>query len=161
MAIVKVIFVRGGDNLVDNVIAAASCGPFVHVAIMVPDIGLVESLGEGGPGIIPPCVRLSPSRKYDNRDDVEIILVDLPNIAAAQDEAERLLGRPYGYIDCITTGLRDMLGVKYPGDGDITDHCSETVARILRVGGDDILPTTDPDNISPMDEEKALKGENR
>jgi hypothetical protein len=156
MAKVQVIFVRGENNLVDNAIVAATGGPFVHVAIKVPCVGLIESLGKGGPGILPPCVRISSWRKYTNAN-VKIIEIDLPNIEAAQAEAEKLIGRPYGYIEDLTTGLRDILGINYPGDGDITDHCSETVARILRSGGQNILPGTAPDNMSPEDEEKALE----
>ncbi len=152
-----VYFVVGEEgNLVDEIITHASKGPYSHVAIFVPGVGLVESWGEIGPGIMPPCVRLAPLRKFDGRSDVTIARIDLPNLAAAQDEAERLIGTPYGYPDCATTGLRELFGIKPKGNGILTAHCSETVARILRAGEYVLLPEEAPDNISPNAEAKEL-----
>lgn len=158
MSKVQVIFVPGTvDSGVDKIISLASGGPFVHVAVKVPGVGLVESLGEGGPNIIPPCVRISSWRKYDNAD-VKIFDVELPNFEAAQAEAEKLIGTAYGYDNCIVTGLHDVFGLNLPDDGLLTAHCSKTAALILRAGGDNILSSIAADNISPEDEEKALEG---
>ena len=156
MAQVKVIFVRGQDNLVDNVIAGASHGPYVHVAIKVPGVGLVESLGNERVGIILPGVRISPWRKYDSNPDVTIIDVELPDMAAAQVEAEKMFGRPYGYDACIDGGMQDMFGVQMPGNGELTANCSETVTRILRAGGRQVLPDQTADSVTPMALMRAL-----
>ena len=155
MGQVTVIFVRGQDNLIDNVIAKASGGPFVHVAIMVPDVGLVESLGMGGPGIIPPCVRISSLRKYDNAN-VEKFDVDLSDLPAAQAKAEELIGTEYGFDNLVAGGLFDLFGIEVPDLLRCAD-CSRTVALILHEGGKDILPGVPTGSITPMDEERELK----
>jgi len=98
----------------------------------------------------------SPATTYDGLD-TKIITVDVPNMEAAEDKAKKLLGKPYGYIDCVNGGLHDLTGKNVPGDGEITVNCSEAVTRILRAGGLDILPGLYADNVTPADLLKALE----
>jgi len=99
----------------------------------------------------------SPLTAYDDFKH-DIITVDLPDYKAAEKECQKLLGTPYGYRACIDGGLHDLLGIAVPGDGDNTVDCSEAVTRILRAGGLDIFPDFNPDNVTPADLMKKLKG---
>ena len=146
---VTVIFVHG-DILIDKVIDVVTNGPYSHVAIKVPGVGLLESLAAMHYGIIPPCVLISPWRKYDGNPDAKFIDIEVPNLAAGQDEAERLFGRPYGYIDCLGGAERDMTGANPKGDGEWSDDCSEAVTRVLRSCEINVLPDVNADNVTPM-----------
>lgn len=156
MGKVTIIFVRGSEtNLVDKIIADVSNGPFTHVAIKVPGVGLIESRGDFGPGVIPPCVRVSSWRKYDNAD-TEAIDLELPDLEAARAEAEKLVGSLYGYVDCAGGAVHDLMDIDLKGNGLVSANCSETVARVLRSGGLSILPGVEADNITPMDLKRAI-----
>jgi hypothetical protein len=125
------------------------------VAIQIPDVGLVEARGDFGPGVIPPCVRISSWRKYDNAN-TEVVELELPDLEAAQVEAERLLGSLYGYVDCAGGALNDIINVNLKGNGSVTNNCSEAVTRILRASGLNFLPGIEADNITPMDLKRAI-----
>lgn len=53
-------------------------------------------------------------------------------------------------------GLQNMFGVQMPGNGELTANCSETVARILRAGGRQVLPDQAADSVTPMALMRAL-----
>ncbi|MBP2644285.1 MAG: hypothetical protein H6Q67_2172 [Firmicutes bacterium] len=110
--------------------------------------GILEALDDG-------FVK-SPLNAYDGFKTT-ILSVDLPNIEAAEKEAEKLLGKPYGWNACIDGGLHDLLGVTVPGDGEKTVDCSEAVTRILQAGGVDIFPDFTPDNVTPADLMRKLE----
>jgi len=97
----------------------------------------------------------SPVDEYKDCD-TKIITVDVPSLQAAEVKAQELLGKPYGYIDCLSGGLHDLTGKNILGDGEITVNCSEAVCRILRAGGLDILPGVYADDVTPADLLKAL-----
>jgi len=144
-----VILVQGDNtNLVDHVINDVSQGEYSHSAIKF-DWGIIESLGIKDPGDKYPGVWLHDPGKYDNAM-VTRIEVDLPDIPAAEVEARLLIGTLYGYTDCVRGGLYDLLGVELEGNK-ITANCSETVTRILRAGGLNILPDIEADCITPND----------
>jgi len=92
----------------------------------------------------------SPLTAYDGFKTT-ILSVDLPDIEAAEKEAEKLLGTPYGWRACIDGGLHDLLGVTVPGDGEKTVDCSEAVTRILQAGGLEIFLDFPADNVTPAD----------
>jgi len=110
--------------------------------------GLLEAVKEG-------FVK-SPATTYDGLE-TKIITVDVPDMEAAEVKAKALLGKRYGYIDCVNGGLHDLTGKNVPGDGEITVNCSEAVCRILRAGGLDILPGVYADDVTPADLLKALE----
>ena len=112
-----------------------------HAAIYMLD-GILEALDTG-------FVK-SPLNAYDSFKHT-ILTVEVPDIEAAEAEAEKLLGTPYGYRACLDGGLHDLLGVTVPGDGEKTVDCSEAVVRILRAGGLDIFPDFSADNVTPAD----------
>jgi hypothetical protein len=62
--LVKIIFVPGEDNLVDNIISTVSNGKYVHVAIEILG-GILEAMGEKEPGDKYPGVWLHDIHKYD------------------------------------------------------------------------------------------------
>lgn len=164
------IFVREDpENIIDRTIAAFSKGEYCHVAIQFP-WGIVESLGIPGMGLLP-GVRVSSTDKYDGANILSID-VDLPNQAAAEQKARRLIGKFYSYIGCFEGGAFDLtgmnlhswigkvfnwivakcLGVPIKIDtGEWTMNCSETATRIIRAGGLEILPGVDADCVTPMD----------
>lgn len=143
--IAKVIFVHG-DNFTANVIQTITHGQYCHVGIEILG-GIVEA--------IVPKVVLSLTDKYANYI-TKYVDVDIPDMVAAESEAKALIGKPYGFVDCITGGLHDLAGKNIIGDGYITADCSETVTRILRAGGIDILPGVPADDVTPEDLLKAL-----
>jgi hypothetical protein len=149
-----VIFVRGSKgNTVDRVIDDVSRGEFSHVAIKILD-SIVEALGEPDLGDKYPGVWAHNPEKYDGAD-VEVVPVELPDLPSAEAEARSLIGTFYGYTDCIRGGLYDLTGVTLQGNK-FTANCSETVTRILRAGGLDVLPGVPPDCITPNDLYRAV-----
>jgi len=165
-----IIFVRGDPgNIIDRTIETFSKGEYCHVAIKFP-WGIVESLGELELGFMP-GVRMSPINKYDGAD-ILAIDIKVPDQVAAERKAQSLIGRLYSYIGCLEGGTYDITGVKlHPwivkifnwfftkflgvalniDTGKWTMNCSETVTRILRAGGLEVLPSVDADCITPMD----------
>ena len=119
-----------------------------HAAIFMLG-GILEALDNG-------FVK-SPLNAYDGFKTT-ILSVDVPNIEAAEKEADKLLGTPYGWRACIDGGLHDLLGVTVPGDGEKTVDCSEAVTRILQAGGLDIFLDFSADNVTPADLLKKLQG---
>lgn len=165
-----IIFVRGDpENIIDRTIETFSKGDYCHVAIKF-SWGIVESLGVPELGFMP-GVRMSPINKYDGAD-ILATDIELPDQVAAERKAQNLIGRFYSYIGCLEGGTYDTIGIKlHPwivkiinwfltrffsvslgGDtGEWTMNCSETVTRILRAGGLEVLPGVDADCITPMD----------
>lgn len=87
----------------------------------------------------------------------ECIDVDIPDLDGAEQEAKKLLGTSYGFKNLAGGGLHAIMGINISGDGEKTVDCSEAVARILRAGGNNILPNIAADNITPNGLYKALK----
>lgn len=147
---VTVILIKGDhNNLVDDVIMDVSRGEYSHSAIKILGSTL-EALGQKDQGDLYPGVWLHAPDKYDNNPAAVFIQVELPDLAAAEAEARRLIGTLYGYTDCVRGGLHKLIGVDPVGNA-ITANCSETVTRILRAGGFDILPEVTPDCVTPVD----------
>lgn len=167
---ITLIFVRGDPaSMIDRTIEGVSQGDFCHVAVRF-SWGIVEALGVPERGFVP-GVRLSPVDKYDGKAVVMMKLA-LPEEAAAEQEARRLLGRLYSYIGCLEGGIYDMTGIRLqpwlnklidwlqirlfgtalPVDvGKWSMNCSETAVRIIRAGGIKVLPGVEADCITPMD----------
>ena len=163
MSKLRVFFVEGViTSVVDDTIAVFSKGKYVHTAVEILG-GTLESKGEidkdSDGNDIPPGVRLSPIGIYDGREDVLIKVVDVPNLAAAEETARNLIGVPYGYIDCAEGGIHDQTGIVLPDDGTLTADCSKTVALVLRAGEVTIDGDIPAGNITPMDLVNELGGE--
>lgn len=150
MATVKVIFIHG-DNYLSKAIQTATHGEWAHVGIEILG-GMLEALFDTG-------VTVSPLDKYADFK-TECINVDLPDLEGAEQEATKLLGTSYGFKNFTGGGLHDIIGINISGDGEKTVDCSEAVARILRAGGNNVLPNIAADNLTPNDLYKALKGTN-
>jgi len=144
---VKVLFSYPCTPFGEIIEAAEGKGQPSHAAIFMLG-GILEALSNG-------FVK-SPENAYDQFKHT-IVTVDVPNIEAAEAEANKLLGTPYGYVDCFTGGLHDLLGITIPGNGEKTVNCSEAVTRILQAGGLDIFPDFAPDNVTPADLLKKLQ----
>lgn len=156
MSKVTVIFVYG-DGFIDKIIDGVTDGIYSHTAIKILG-GVVEALGVKDPGDDYPGIWLHPADKYDNNPNAKFIDVEIPDLSGAEETARKLIGKLYGYTDCIVGGLHDITGLNIPGDGDITDNCSETVPRILRGGGLNILPGIYADDITPNHLYRVLEG---
>lgn len=179
MSKVTVIFV-GGSKLIDKVIENVTHGTCSHTAIKILG-GVLESQGIPDVGDKYPGVHLHTDGKYNNNAYTQFVDVDLPDLIAAEKKAQSLLGKFYSYIGCIEGGSYDIFGINlHPiinrfinllivkflnipinlDTGEWTMNCSETVTRILRAGGLDVLPGVDADCITPEDLLKALTGKN-
>jgi hypothetical protein len=176
MGKVTVIFV-GGDSLVDDVIEKVTSGEYSHVAINING-GILESTGIIKEGDHYPGVHMRQITEYDGNPDAVFIDVDVPDLQAAELKAKYLLGKFYSYVGCVEGGAYDVFGIKLHGwitklinlllvkflhipvnvdTGEWSMNCSETVTRILRAGGFNILPGVDADCITPMDLYRELK----
>lgn len=179
MSKVTVIFV-GGNKLIDKVIENVTHGTCSHTAIKILG-GVLESQGIPDVGDKYPGVHLHIDDKYNNNAYVQFVDVDLPDLIAAEKKAQSLLGKFYSYIGCIEGGSYDIFGINlHPiinrfinllivkclripinlDTGEWTMNCSETVTRILRAGGLDVLSGIDADCITPEDLLKALTSKN-
>lgn len=92
---------------------------------------------------------LHPPDKYEGDPHVKIIEQDVPDLAAAQSETRRLLGRLYSYHGCLEA-VAKLTGFDLPVDGECTVMCSEAVTRILRAGGLCICPDILADDVTPV-----------
>jgi len=98
----------------------------------------------------------SPLNSYDAFKHT-LVEVDVPNLSHARLEAKNLLYTPYGWWDCIISGIKSLFGLQLRGNGTRSVHCSEAVTRILRAGGLEILPEVYADDITSADLYKALQ----
>jgi hypothetical protein len=141
----------GGDSKIDNLIKDVSPGAKKygksHVAMLLFD-GVYESTGLKEEYDPYPGVWLHNPHKYDNNPGATFIEVEVPDIEAMEDEARRLLGTPYGYTDCVKTGLYELFGIEIP-DNDWGIMCSELCTRLFRTGKVPILPEVPAGCISP------------
>ena len=155
MAKLTLIFTGNSSNALSNVISKVTKGPYTHVAIKIlgSTLEAFASCLEGDPY---PGVWLHEPDRYDNYKNAVFVDVEVPNLRGAEREARRSLGTYYGLVDCITSGIYNLTGTSIPGNGKHTMNCSETVVRILRAGGVNILPGVNADSISPMDLYRAL-----
>ena len=148
MAEVTVIFCHG-RAWYSKVIERVEGGPWTHVAGLILDSTL-ESEGVKEHSDPYPGVWLHPPDKYKDGEDAVFIQVDVPDLAAAEQQARDSLGSLYGYIDCVNGGIKELFDKVIPGDGTATMNCSETWTRILRAGGLDVLPGIEADSVTPQ-----------
>lgn len=137
----------GGDSRVDKLLTGITGGDKSHVAAYLFD-GWLESTGIKEEYDPYPGVWLHSPDKYKNHPNAEFVEIDIPNMQALQEEARRLLGTPYGYSDCIRTGIYELLGIAITDNADVMD-CSELCTRLLRTGDLAILPEVPAGCISP------------
>lgn len=142
----KVVFV-GGNSVIDQVINDVTHGTVSHVAVEILG-GTLEAKGMKEESDKYPGVWLHEPGKYDSNPLARIMFVDVPDVPGAEAEARKLIGTLYGYTDCVRGGMRDLTGVELPGNT-LTANCSETVTRVLRAGGLDVLPGVPADCVTP------------
>jgi|GEM_PF-2175128 len=146
MAKVKVLF-TAGHNIIGNTVEFLTHSRFAHASIFILG-GIVEAVN--------PAVILSAIDKYDGVEQ-EVLEVEIFDMDAAENEAQGLIGVEYGLLtDCLDGGLNDVLGYHSKGNGIETVNCSETVTRILRAGGLDVLPEVSADCVTPESLYQAL-----
>ena len=139
MAKVKVLF-TAGHNIVGNTVEFLTHSRWAHASVFLLG-GIIEAIS--------PAVTISPVDKYDQTEQ-EIIEVEIPDVIAAEEQAGRLVGLSYGlFTDCLDGGLNDVIGYHAKGNGIKTVNCSETVTRILRAGGLNILQDIAADCVTP------------
>lgn len=154
MSTLRVGFV-GGSSLVDKVIEGASGSQYANIShsfIYILD-SIVESEGLLQYKDKYMGVWIHPINKYEQdkyKGQLHFVDVEVKDIEAAKQEARDLIGTPYGYLDCIASGMKFLLGFNFIRTGKLTAHCSETVSRILRAGGIDICPYLKADEITPI-----------
>ncbi len=146
MSTLTLIFV-GGNSFVDKAIEKVSDGEISHTACFLFD-STYESTGEKEEYDLYSGVWLHSPNKYTGNPDAKFIQVEVPYFDALQEEARRLLGTPYGYAQCLRTGIFDILGMQPPSP-EWTMHCSGTITRLLRAGGMNVLPDIQPGCIDP------------
>jgi hypothetical protein len=148
VANLTVIFSHG-KAWYSKIIEEVEKGPWSHTAGLILGSTL-EAQGVKDEGDAYPGVWLHPPDKYRDGIDAAFVTVDIPELAAAENEARKLLGTLYGLIDCANGGVYEIFGKKIPGDGVLTVNCSETWTRILRAGGLNVLPNLEPDCVTPQ-----------
>lgn len=153
MAKVTLIFV-GGTGKVDKLITDVTGGMYSHVAGFLFD-SVYESTGMKEEQDPYPGVWLHRPDKYTGNPAVKYVEVEVPDLPGLQTEARRLLGRIYGYTDCVKGGLYDLLKIELPSN-DYALNCSETWTRLLRAGGFDPLPGVPADVVTPADLYRAV-----
>lgn len=150
MSTVKVGF-AGGTTIIDRAIQKASGSEYcdiTHAFIFLLD-SIAEAEGVKEYDDIYPGFWLHPTDKYEGDEHTKIVELDVPDIAAAQEEARRLLGTPYSYHGCLEAAAK-LSGLSLPVDGECTVMCSEAVTRILRAGGLCICPDNQADDVTPV-----------
>jgi len=156
MAKMTVVFTGNENNLFSRIISKVTKGPYTHVALIIDEKNLIESFAskiDSDPYV---GVWLHPAGRYNKYKSAVFINVEIPDQKGAEQEIRDLLGCYYGFGDCIAAGIYSLTGRQIPANGELTMTCSETVIRILRAGGLNILPGVKPDVISPMDLYRAL-----
>jgi len=127
-----IVFVAHGSSLVSRLTELATRSSFFHVGIAVwlrdaafeSRLFIVEA-HQGGRRI----VSLSSYANYP----LTIVSSEVPFSAYSDALMERVGSVPYGYLDYISIGLRELLHIKV---GDFKGEvCSEMVARHLNMGG--------------------------
>lgn len=156
MAKVKVLFIyphgKGVRRLIGEVvdIAEGRGEDPCHVAGFRQNGKLLEA--------IQPAVTDATDPRFYDDCKVRIIIVEVPDITAAEAEADRLIGTPYGLItDCVSGLIHETTGRHVVLDDRGTANCSETWTRILRAGGLNVLPETPADCVTPLDLMLALE----
>lgn len=150
MTAIRVGF-AGGTTVIDKAIQAVSGGDYAditHVFIFLLD-SIAEAEGIKEYDDLYPGFWLHPLEKYNDDQHVKIIELDVPDLAAAQEETRRLLGTPYSYHGCLEAAAK-LTGLDLPVDGEFTVMCSEAVTRILRAGGLCICPDSLADDVTPV-----------
>ena len=150
MTTVRVGF-AGGTTIIDRAIQKVSGSEYcdiTHAFIFLFD-SIAEAEGVKEYDDIYPGFWLHPPDKYAGDEHVKIVELDVPDIAAAQEETRRLLGTPYSYHGCLEAAAK-LSGLDLPVDGELTVMCSEAVTRILRAGGLDACSGMDPDMVTPV-----------
>ena len=151
MTAVRVGFV-GGDSWLDRAIEGISGSQYADISHAYIHLlgSIVEAEGVKQYSDPYPGVWLHPPDKYDGDPHAKCVIVDLPDIEAAQAKARELIGTLYGYTDCIVTATKFLTGHNIFAGGENTMHCSETVTRILRAGGLQVCPGLQADEVSPV-----------
>lgn len=155
MSKLTVIFTANSDNKFSKLISKVTKGEYTHVALKILN-SVLEAFVSAIEDDPYPGIWLHEPDRYDNYKNAVFVDVEVPNLRGAEREARRSLGTYYGLVDCITSGIYNLTGASIPGNGKHTMNCSETVVRILRAGGVNILPGINADSISPMDLYRAL-----
>lgn len=83
--------------------------------------------------------------------DEFVVDIDQEGLRYCLKRAQQLLGRPYGYLGLLKLGLR-KIGIKWPGDGLKTLHCSEFILTLFPD-----LSGKRGDYIEPVDLYKVLE----
>ena len=141
----------GGTTVIDKAIQAVSGGDYAditHAFIFLFD-SIAEAEGIKEYDDIYPGFWLHPPDKYGGDQHVKFVELEVPDLAAAQEETRRLLGTPYSYHGCLEAAAK-LTGLDLPVDGECTGMCSEAVTRILRAGGLCVCPDSLADDVTPV-----------
>lgn len=149
----------GGDGLLNKGIelfSAADYMSFSHIFIMLGG-GTLEALGEREAGDTYAGVWVHNKNKYKGNPYARFFEVEVPDYESAYAKAGSLVGKPYGYFDCIRTLYFNTFGTQCDIMDETAMDCSETATRIMRAGGLDILPGIIPGCVDPTRFIKAIR----
>jgi hypothetical protein len=153
MRTIRSIFVSG-DSVLDEIVKKTTDARFSHVGVGI-DLGEGDVIVEA---LIPSGVGKSPIDKYNQYPVFEMLEtpVDDDQYLAAVATAKILLGKAYGYDDCLIGGITDTLGQKIGEkvaealDWDGTMDCSAVHTTIFRAVFPDYLEGRDESTITPI-----------
>jgi hypothetical protein len=145
--IVKVMFIAEPNRIGGKIVQIAEHSWQSHVAIIIGDY-MWEAVF--------PAVE--KHQELDRYKDFyyEIKEIAVPNIEAAIAEADSLVGKPYGYPDCVSGAIYHWTGKQVVLCDEGTIDCSELGTRVVRAGEFEVLPDVSANCIIPEDLYNAL-----
>lgn len=143
----------GGKTLVDKIIQYTSGAVEEDVthAFTIVNKRPFEAKGTPSDNKPYPGAWFRPKDEYKGVPEVKYIKVDVPDADLFDSLAyTELEGRPYGYTDCISTGIKILTGENVLIDGIKTVMCAETIVLMCRAGGLNVCSDLEPDQVAPI-----------
>lgn len=144
----------GGDSFVDKAIqhfSHAEAENITHVAVLIAG-STFESLGIKDEDDPYPGAWFHRQEKYFNHPAAKFVAVDIPDLPGAINRARQLQGTPYGYPDCISILIAEVLksAPEIP-DSLLTSMCAGTATETDRGGGLNIEGDKASGRITPVE----------
>ncbi|MDR1701327.1 MAG: hypothetical protein LBR56_00965 [Sporomusaceae bacterium] len=143
----SIIFISENSCL-GNIVKSVTGSQWSHVGIIALG-GIVEA--------VPPKVIISPQNRYDECKTEQIDFY-VPDITATTEELKKLIGTPYGWLECIKGGLKDLASITFSMSANEKNvNCCELVVRTIRSGGGEIDSAIPDDCFTPQSLYTAIK----
>lgn len=125
--------------------------PYSHVYLRVHSLYTNETLVYQASHGLVNCMHYDNFLAKNVAVDEFVVDIDPEGLRYCLKRAQQLLGRPYGYLGLLKLGMQ-KIGIKWPGDGLKTLHCSEFILALFPD-----LSGKRGDYIEPVDLYKVLE----